>query len=184
MPRPALAPVAKVLLLGTLALTACTEPAPDGPALSKPRTVALRIGDRIPEGTEASVVGALETPVVRGSPAYARLVRCDDERVLFKDEEKSGADRMMTPRLRARLLDLAERVEERWPEVTLRVTETWDEEREHGRTSLHYEGRAADLTTSDLDPRKLGWLAKLAVDAGFDWVFYEDETHVHVSVRR
>jgi hypothetical protein len=184
MSRPALALRSKALLLGTLALAACTDPAPDGPSLSKPRSAAFRVGDRIPEGTESSVVGALEAPVVRGSPAYARLVRCEDERILFKDEEKTGADRMMTTRLRVRLLDLAERVEERWPDVTLRVTETWDEEREHGKSSVHYEGRAADLTTSDLDPRKLGWLAKLAVDAGFDWVFYEDETHVHVSVRR
>lgn len=191
MPRPALAPAAllpkallALLVLGALALAGCTDPAPDGPALSKPRSTAFRVGDRLPETNEAGAVGALEAPIARGSAAYARLVRCDDEGIVFKDEEKTGADRMMTPRLRGRLLDLAERVEERWPDVTLRVTETWDEEREHGKGSVHYEGRAADLTTSDLDPRKLGWLAKLAVDAGFDWVFYEDETHVHVSVKR
>ena len=182
MPRPAHVFVA--LLLGMLALAGCTDVPPDGPSLSKPRSAAFRVGDRIPECNEAAAVGALEAPVLRGTPAYGRLVRCEDERIVFKDEEKTGADRMMTRRLRGRLLDLADRVEERWPELTLRVTETWDEEREHGRASVHYEGRAADLTTSDIDPRKLGWLAKLAVDAGFDWVFYEDETHVHVSVRR
>ncbi|MBN2193386.1 MAG: hypothetical protein JW751_11270 [Polyangiaceae bacterium] len=171
-------------LLLAFGLAACGDLGGGGPRLSRDgRGEVLRLGDHRPRASEIETVGTPDEPVRRDTPAFGRLVQLTHDRIVVKDEERTGADRWMTPRLRARLLMLAERVRREWPGVELRVTEAWDEDAEHGRRSLHYEGRAADLTTSDLDLRKLGRLAGLAVEVGLDWVFYE-ENHVHVSVVR
>jgi hypothetical protein len=162
---------------------ACAKVGPEEPTLVKPGG-ALQVGDRAPNLPEAIAVGAPGAALTRGSRHFARLVRCDDPRILFKDEEQTRADRIMTSRLRARLVRLSQLVQRRWPGMRLRVTEAWDENREHGQNSVHYEGRAADVTTSDMDPAKLGQLARLAVAADFDWVFFENPRHVHVSVRK
>ncbi len=160
------------------ACAACTD-ATSVPTLSKREQAAFEIGERSPNTSEAEAAGPPGPPLTR-----SRLVRCQNAAIVFKDEEKTQADRMMTPRLRQRLARLAALVQRRWPTVELRVTEAWDEQREHGKLSLHYEGRAADVTTSDMDPTKLGVLAQLAVESGMDWVYFEDATHVHVSVRK
>ena len=143
----------------------------------------LTLHQHIPNKSETDASGAMTHKIRRTDPEFKRLVSNTNPLIVFKNEEHTGADRMMTPRLSDRLDKLATLVAAEWSGMKLRITEAWDEDNEHSGASLHYEGRAADLTTSPLDPGKLGRLARLAVNAGFDWVFYENNAHVHVSVK-
>lgn len=148
------------------------------------KSSSLALGQKVPNKNEVDVVGAITAKVVRGTPEFNALVENTNPDIVFKDEEGTGADRMMTPRLKSKLNDLAELVKKEWPGKNLRVTEAWDESNEHAATSTHYEGRAADITVSDQDNGKLGRLAQLAVDAGLEWVYYENAVHVHVSMAK
>jgi hypothetical protein len=175
-----------VLFLLFAPLGGCADVNVPAPNLRKERPapkVVLERGTYVPDQPEVERVGAISGRIARGTVPFHRLVRCDAANVLFKDEEGTGADRLMTPRLEQRLERLAALVQREWPELTVRVTEAWDESNEHGERSLHYEGRALDLTTSDLDGERLGRLAGLALAAGFEWVAHEP-THVHASVAR
>ena len=142
------------------------------------------IGQKVPGEPEREVVGAATTIIARDSAAFAALRENRNPTIVFKDEEKTSADRMMTVRLGERLDALAALVTDEWPGTKLRVTESWDENLEHGQRSVHYEARAVDLTTFPVDGSKLGRLARLAVNAGLDWVFFENALHVHASVTR
>jgi hypothetical protein len=144
----------------------------------------LHLGQKVPNRPEIATVGAPTTIVRRDTPEFKKFVRNENPDIVFKDEEGTGADHMMTKKLSDRLDALAALVKREWSGVKLRVTEAWDENLEHATRSVHYEGRAADLTTSPLDSGKLGRLGRLAVEAGFEWVFFENKFHVHVSTSK
>lgn len=166
-------------LLGTILQTILAATPPATPA--KP---VLTLGQKVPNKSETDTVGAISGKIIRGTPDFAKLVKNTNTDIVFKDEEGTEADKMMSPRMKEKLDKLAELVKAEWTGLKLRVTECWDENNEHSATSTHYEGRGADITVSDVDKSKLGRLGQLAVDAGLDWVFYEDNAHIHVSVKK
>ena len=140
-------------------------------------------GSNEPAVQETAVSGQMGNKIRRNDPEFANLVLSDNNAIRFKDEEATAADRIMDPKLQQRLDVLAVYVRAAFPGRFLRVTEAWDENDEHGATSLHYVGRAADITVDDRDSSKIERLGRLARYAGFDWVqVAANSSYVHVSV--
>lgn len=150
----------------------------------------LRLGAHVPSSGEVAASGIGEA-IVPDTPEYDALVTSNSNDIIFKD----GLTNRMTPRMRDRLHSLAARVKAEFPGYKLRIQSLWrPKPADPEYRSLHWEGRAVDMTVMLDDPsniaanqddgKKLGRLAALAVESGFDWVFFENDEHVHASVRR
>jgi hypothetical protein len=142
---------------------------------------------------EKFVVGPMLCHVQPGSCAYNLLVGKPDPDIVFKREEPAPydlEDMLIHPALVQPLTRLHQLVQAEWGgAVKLRVTDAYDSLLSHDpansdpatRYSLHYEGRAIDLTTWPVDRSRYDRLCALALCAGFDWV-HNEETHCHASV--
>ncbi len=144
--------------------------------------------------TERSASTPMLCHVERDSCAYSQLVGIVDATIVFKQEEAypyDTEDILMHPAMLLALSQLNQLVLAEWAgDYRLRVTDAYDSLLEHDppeseksrRYSLHYEGRAIDLTTWPVDRSKYGRLCALAHCAGFDWV-HNEGTHCHASIK-
>uniref|UniRef100_H2YWW4 Hedgehog protein n=1 Tax=Ciona savignyi TaxID=51511 RepID=H2YWW4_CIOSA len=143
-------------------------------------------GEYVPKMSEQTIgaSGPSTGRITRTSPRFHHeLVPNWNTDIEFRDEEESNEDRFYDAgTCKERLDNLAIRVANQWVRVKLKVLEAWDEGNDRLDDPLHYEGRAVDITTNDQDRRKYPMLARLAVEAGFDWVYYNDNI-VHCSVK-
>ena len=142
--------------------------------------------------TEPAASGRMVCRIQRDSCAYERLVGLVDPSIVYKQEEAPPFDEedvLIHPALVGPLARLNELVQLEWGrQERLRVTDAYDSKLDHDPPhtnparaySLHYEGRAMDLTLSPVDQGKYGRLCALAHCAGFDWVLHEG-THCHAS---
>jgi hypothetical protein len=189
--RPTPSPTPAATLLPTAIVIVTPEPACFQPDLA--------IGEHIAKSgsyteTERAASTPMQCHLERGSCGYNQLVGILDPTIVFKQEEEPPYDTediLMHPAMLLPLSRLNHLVQTEWDGAfQLRVTDAYDSLLEHDppdsepatRYSLHYEGRAIDLTLWPVDQSRYGRLCALAHCAGFDWVLNEG-THCHASMQ-
>ncbi|XP_068758778.1 sonic hedgehog protein-like [Montipora capricornis] len=180
--------VALLLVISSCGLIMACGPGTTG--TGERQNAPMRLKQSIPnlEETSISASGKYTGKVRRGSEAYEALELNYNPDIVFKDD-KHGDTRRMTKNCNDKINTLAARVKEKWGRegVKLRVITAYDIDdlniRRHDKPSLHHEGRAVDLTTSDRDKDKYPELGRMAHDAGFNWVLYASKGYIHASVK-
>ncbi len=161
--------------------------APDLFTPVRPAPASFPPDSNLPPGKEAKTSGAID---LKSFDPVRDLVRFDDPRVWFEsdhDTDDTEDDHQVYWAAEIPLKRLVNLVEKNGGK--LQVQEAYrpasPERKIHLENSLHREGRAIDLTSENMS---LSELAKLAWQAGFDYVLYEVPArggpHLHCSVKR
>ena len=144
--------------------------------------------------TQTAAAGRMVCRIERDKCPYQHLVGNLDPSIVYKQEEEPPFDKediLMHPAMLLPLYRLNELIRLEWNgDVRLRITDAYDSLLEHDleqsnvdhRNSLHFEGRAVDLTTWPIDQARYGRLCALAHCAGFDWVHHEGD-HCHAAIK-
>ena len=162
------------------------QPAPDLHTPVRPAPASFPPDSNLPRGREIFASGPIDLTTFNPDKD---LVRFEDTRVWFESDHQKNpvADdhiihRAMEVPLK-RLVNLLEKKKGK-----LKVHDAYRSAAKnniHLENSLHCEGRAIDLTSEGIS---LSELAKLAWQAGFDFVLYEKPKvsgeHLHCSVKR
>ncbi|CAK9290419.1 unnamed protein product [Gordionus sp. m RMFG-2023] len=114
------------------------------------------------------------------------LVRNLNPNIIFRNE----MDRYMSKTCSEKLNLLSMIVSLEWPGMRIKVMRGRDtlsnypsQVSNDPRYVLLEKGRALDIATSDNGYSKNGFLAGLALEAGFNWVHYRERSYIHVSVK-
>ncbi len=173
-------------------------PTPTPPAAACPLE-RLYLGQHIAASgsytaTQTDAAGPMVCRIERDTCAYYGLAGNLAPGIIFKREEEPPYDEediLMHPAMLLPLYRLSELVAEAWDgEYQLRITDAYDSLLEHDlnqpdenlKYSLHFEGRAVDLTTWPIELDNYARLCALAHCAGFDWV-HNEGTHCHAAIR-
>ncbi len=144
--------------------------------------------------TQWATSGPMICQIKRDSCAYYQMVGNLDPTIVFKREEEppyNTEDILMHPAILLPLSRLNQLVLAEWDGAyLLRITDAYDSLLEHDlsqpdpnrKYSLHFEGRAIDVTTWPVDSSQYGRLCMLAHEAGFTWV-HNEGTHCHASIK-
>jgi hypothetical protein len=133
---------------------------------------------RYPDRPEAVECRPIRLHIPRGSRRFrTELVTNDHSGVHFANSDA----RIMSLRLRRHVNELADAFHDEFG-VWIAVSKAWVEDGDEGitdPTSLHFEGRTLRVS---VEVFLVSHLLQLAVEIGFDWVYYADENYAQMSV--
>jgi len=168
----------------TQTATAESQPPPDLHNPVRPAPATFPMDSNMPPGREVFASGPIDLTTFKPDKD---LVRFEDTRVWFESDNKKDPeedDHIIHRAMEVPLKRLVNLLEKKGGK--LKVHDAYRPTGIHLEKSLHREGRAIDLTSEKVS---LSELAKLAWQAGFDFVLYEKPgraggEHLHCSVKR